>query len=190
LFSRVPSRPVGRVSASERTKTTPESPYERIAFDLRQQILTGQLTDGDTIPAEKKLQADYDVSAGTAHRATELLKTWGLVETSRGRPTTIAAGAAAQAAAEHDTAEPVPCAEPPTQPHDGPELLQFQVRRLGELVRTFTAEADPSEASQLRTLLAASVRRDGHDVSEILDYELDVRRFDGELLTTFVTMSA
>ncbi|HEY2765664.1 MAG TPA: GntR family transcriptional regulator [Pseudonocardiaceae bacterium] len=56
-------------------KTDPQSPYERIAAQLRHDILTGVLADGDHAPSIKELAAGHCVSAGTAHRAMELLKT-------------------------------------------------------------------------------------------------------------------
>lgn len=36
----------------------------------------------------------------------------------------------------------------------GTRLLNFEVRRLGEKVRAFTAEADPTDPEQLRRLLS------------------------------------
>ncbi|SFT43328.1 hypothetical protein SAMN04487904_10257 [Actinopolyspora lacussalsi subsp. righensis] len=69
-------------------------------------------------------------------------------------------------------------------------MLSFELRYLGELVRTFTAEADPGSADHLKRLLTAAVRRDGRGDAEILDYELDVRDSAGELITTFAKMAA
>lgn len=195
LFSRVPDRPDGPVSVEERAKTAPENPYERIAFDIRTRIATGELADGDAIPTLKKLMAEYGVATGTASRAVSLLKTWGLVEAARGRLTTVTDGAAELLAAEDpapqsESAAPAEPAEVAAEasPKSVPRLLQFEVRYLGESVRTFTAEVDPDNPEHLRRLLVAAVRRDGRDPGEILDYELDVRRPDGELITTFVTM--
>lgn len=196
LFSRVPERPDGPVSVEERAKTAPESPYERIAFDIRSQIAAGELTDGDAIPTLKKLMADHGVAAGTANRAVSLLKTWNLVVASPGRPTTVADGAAELFASEAPAQQASPTVSAESgAPDDGKaarsgvQLLQFEVRRLGKQVRTFTAEADADNPDHLRRLLTAAVRRDGRDPDEILDYELDVHSPDGEHLTTFVTMS-
>ncbi|MBA8825328.1 integrase [Saccharopolyspora lacisalsi] len=194
LFSRIPERPDKPISAEERAKTAPGSPYEQIAFDLRSRIAAGELTAGDAIPTLKKLMADYDVAAGTANRAVTLLKDWGLVEATRGRPTTVTQGAAEHLAIEEPAPQPVAPTSPAevdadATPAIGPVLLQFEVRHLGDPVRTFTAEADPNDPDHLRRLLAASVRRDGRAADEIIDYELDVRSSDGELLRTFVTLS-
>ncbi len=196
LFSRVPERPDGPVSVEERAKTAPENPYERIAFELRSRIAAGELTDGDAIPTLKKLMADYGVAAGTANRAVSLLKTWNLAVASPGRPTAVADGAAELLASEAPAQQVPPLASaesgaPDRQEpaSDGTQLLQFEVRRLGEPVRTFTAEADAGNPDHLRRLLTAAVRRDGRDPDEILDYELDIHSPDGEHLTTFVSMS-
>ncbi|RCW45120.1 regulatory GntR family protein [Halopolyspora algeriensis] len=196
LFSRVPTRPEGPQSRQERAKTAPESPYERIAADLRAKIASGELVGGAPLPRVKKLMADYGVSAGTANRAVSLLKTWGLAEAARGRPTTVLPGAAERLATEEPAPQAVttPAKSAITSdnapPSSEPVLLEFEVRRLGESIRTFTAEADPTNPEHLRRLLASTIRRDGRDSGEVLDYEMDVRSSSGELLTTFVTISA
>ncbi len=196
LFSRVPERPEGPVAASERAKQRPENPYEHIAHEIRDRIGLGELVDGDRVPTAKQLADQHHVSVGTAGRAVTLLKTWRLAETSRGKPTTVAVGARELVAAddgeqpqrqeapaeESSGAESIPASE-------GPRLLHFEVRRLGTTVRTFTAEADPDSPEHLKRLLAASVRHDGRDESEVLDYELNVYGTDGQHLNTFVTMA-
>lgn len=80
----MPSRPAS-LEASERAQRDPRSPYERIAVELRRSILSGVLPDGDFAPTEKQLAAQHQVAIGTAHRAMELLKTWGFITSSRGR---------------------------------------------------------------------------------------------------------
>lgn len=185
LFSRIPERPDGPQDPVERAKSTPQSPYEHIAYELRAKILTGELTGGTQIPTLNQIMTDNDVAAGTAHRAISLLKIWGLVDTARGRPTTVAPNITeprtASAPVDLDAAE--------TPEPAGTQLLEFEIRHLGKTVRIFSAEADPAQPSQLRQLLAAAVRRDGRDASEILDYEMDIRRA-GLVVTTFVTMTA
>ncbi|MGH3538334.1 MAG: tyrosine-type recombinase/integrase [Pseudonocardiaceae bacterium] len=84
IATRMPSRPVPE-GAIERAKHDPQSPYERIAAELRQSILSGDLADGDFAPTEKQLAAERHVAIGTAHRAMELLKSWGFITSSRGR---------------------------------------------------------------------------------------------------------
>jgi hypothetical protein len=50
-------------------------------------------------------------------------------------------------------------------------------------------EADPTNATELRRLLAGVVRRAGHREDEIDDYEMDLRDAEGCLLGTFVSTS-
>ncbi|MDR7300869.1 tyrosine-type recombinase/integrase [Haloactinomyces albus] len=193
LANRVPERP-RQLSQTERAKTNPRNPYERLAARIREQILQGELTKGDELLPLKELAAEHGVSIGTAQRAIALLKEWGMVEVLQGRRTTVTADADPLATEDSDS---TPTAEPaPQEPHEsprsaetGPTMLEFQVRHLGELVRTFSAEADPTNPDHLRRLLAAAVRRDGRDNFEIIDYELDVHRPGGEHLTTFVTIA-
>ncbi|MGH3700935.1 MAG: GntR family transcriptional regulator, partial [Pseudonocardiaceae bacterium] len=75
--------------AIERAKRDPQSPYEKIAAELRRSILSGDLVYGDLAPTEKQLAAEHQVAIGTAHRAMELLKTWGFITSSRGRRATV-----------------------------------------------------------------------------------------------------
>ncbi|MGH3802282.1 MAG: tyrosine-type recombinase/integrase, partial [Pseudonocardiaceae bacterium] len=84
IATRMPSRPAPLV-AIERAKHDPQSPYEKIAAELRRSILSGVLADGDLAPTEKQLAAEHQVAIGTAHRAMGLLKTWGFITSSRGR---------------------------------------------------------------------------------------------------------
>lgn len=84
IGTRMPSRPAP-LAAAERAQRDPQSPYEKIAAELRSSILSGALADGDFAPTEKQLAAEHQVSIGTAHRAMELLKTWGFITSSRGR---------------------------------------------------------------------------------------------------------
>ncbi|MGQ0776442.1 MAG: tyrosine-type recombinase/integrase [Pseudonocardiales bacterium] len=88
LGAGMPSRPVP-LDAAERAKIDPQNPYEKIAAELRHRILAGDLVEGDFAPTEKQLAVEHHVSPGTAHRAMELLKTWGLINSSRGRRATV-----------------------------------------------------------------------------------------------------
>lgn len=67
------------------------SPYRRIASDLRAAITCGALAVGDELPIVETLRARYGVSAGTANRAVGLLKAEGVVTVSRGRRAVVAA---------------------------------------------------------------------------------------------------
>lgn len=182
LSGRMPGRPTW-TSPEERAKEDPQAPYERIAAQVRRTILAGELPAGAPAPTEKELAGDHKVSAGTAHRAMMLLRTWGLVgPAGRGHrpvvlvPTVVAREPATEIAA---TADPGPT---------GREMLDLEVIHRGSTVRKVRAEADPNSAADLRRLLVDAARRNGSDESEIGEYELNVR-YAGErgLITTFVT---
>ncbi|WP_216213762.1 tyrosine-type recombinase/integrase [Amycolatopsis aidingensis] len=67
-----------------------ESPYRRIAADLRGAIVSGILRSGDQLPTVADLAARYAVSFGTAQRAIAQLRAAGLVTVSRGRRAVVA----------------------------------------------------------------------------------------------------
>lgn len=77
--------PAGPVPGGE-----PDSPYGRIAADLRAAIACGALTTGSPIPTVETLRMRYGVSVGTAHRAVAALAAEGLVVVSRGRRAIVA----------------------------------------------------------------------------------------------------
>ena len=62
-----------------------DSPYQRIAADLRGAIVSGVLAPGAQLPTVDELAARYSVSHGTAQRAIAVLRSAGLVTVSRGR---------------------------------------------------------------------------------------------------------
>jgi integrase len=188
LLARMPTRPASAPEASERAKTDPRSLYERIAADLRRQILDGALTEGQPVPPIKQIATTNDVAVSTAHRAVALLRTWGLVEVTTGRPTIV------RRIDEPPTerhAAPVPVTATPLRgDRRGRAVLSLEVRHLGRLVRLLTVEADPGNTRDLRQILGVAVRRHGHNESEIADYEMDVRYAnDPTLLTTFATLA-
>ena len=62
-----------------------ESPYKRIAQDLRGAIVAGVLAPGQQLPTVVDLAERYSVSFGTAQRAIAQLRAAGLVSVSRGK---------------------------------------------------------------------------------------------------------
>jgi GntR family transcriptional regulator len=62
----------------------PQPPYLRIAHDLRDKIEHGELQPGEQVPSVTKIGDDYSVSRGTARRALDLLKEWGLTDSVPG----------------------------------------------------------------------------------------------------------
>jgi GntR family transcriptional repressor for pyruvate dehydrogenase complex len=58
--------------------------YERLADQIRTQIVTGILRPGDRLPTEPELTSHYQVSRNTAREALRVLASQGLVRTKRG----------------------------------------------------------------------------------------------------------
>jgi integrase len=83
----MPARPTA--PPSQLIAIDPASPYQEIAVDLRDRIVSGVLPVGLPIPSLKQLARDHDVSASTVQRAVTLLDDWGLVELHTGRRTLV-----------------------------------------------------------------------------------------------------
>jgi GntR family transcriptional regulator len=66
-------------------KGSPTPYFDQVAELLRQQIEDGQLKPNSKIPTQFELVEAYDVSRGTASRATEILMNEGLVIWSKGK---------------------------------------------------------------------------------------------------------
>ncbi|MFD0529624.1 GntR family transcriptional regulator [Kitasatospora arboriphila] len=63
--------------------------YERISADLRRQIDSGELTEGDRLPAETALAEHYSVSVPTVRQGVGVLQSEGLLEKQHGRGTFV-----------------------------------------------------------------------------------------------------
>lgn len=184
LSGRMPSRPT-IVDAAERAKTDPRAPFERIAAQLYEDILSGRLPAGRPAPTLKQLADEHRVSQATAHRAMTLLKAWSLVAANPGYRTVVLAPQA-QATESEVIAEPaLPLAGADTS---RPTTLDLELVHLGEVVRKIRAEADPDDGRILRQLLLDGVKRLGGSESAIGEYELNIRRAgEADLITTFAT---
>jgi integrase len=184
IGGRMPKRPVW-LNPVERAKTDPRNPYERIAGELRRDILAGILVDGERAPSTKQIATDNNVSVGTAHRAIELLKTWGLITGCRGQRATVIRPPEPD---DKPSDEAPGGVDAPANAYKSRELLDLEVRWRGTIVKKLTAEVDPRDASGLRQLLVDAIRRHGGTESQIADYEMDIR-YSGvcDLVTTFVT---
>jgi len=89
--------------------------YMQVVRQLRAQIASGELTDGDTLPSQRQMMARWRISMQTASKVIGALKTEGLAIPSIGRDTIVAPGAAARIAAAAagtaaTTADPAPAA--------------------------------------------------------------------------------
>jgi len=85
-----------------------------------------------------------------------------------------------------------------SEPQPGPAressnvvLLDLVVLRHGQVVTKFSAAADPRSAADLRQVLVDAVRRRVGNVSQIAEYEMELRQAGEDvLITIFVTSSS
>jgi GntR family transcriptional regulator len=63
----------------------PRAVYQRIAHDLRTQILSGDLVPGSALPSEAELVRRYGSSRGPVRQAISLLRSEGLIDSHQGR---------------------------------------------------------------------------------------------------------
>src|SRR5437764_13563985 len=63
--------------------------YVHMANHIKKRIEAGELKFNKPLPAERRLAQEYGVSLGTARRATEELRSWGLVFTLRSKGTFV-----------------------------------------------------------------------------------------------------
>ena len=177
IASHMPVRQSRR--ADEPIEFKPTSPSEQLAVELRDRIHAGTLVAGLPIPPHKQLAVEHGVSVTTAQRAVRLLRDWGLAEVNTGSRTLVRLPTREEAAVDQARQ---------SRRHGGAELLDLEIRYLGDTVNRLSAVADPADAGALRKLLADAVRRAGD--SAIGDYEMAIR-YSGELgvVTTFVASS-
>lgn len=77
--------PDSKVTASaDGTVARSATSYQRLADDLRQAILSGEISPGDRLPVEAELGEQYNVGRSTVREALRLLLSEGLVVTLRG----------------------------------------------------------------------------------------------------------
>jgi GntR family transcriptional regulator len=63
--------------------------YKLIADALRDEIINGSLAPGDDVPTEAELGARWNASRGPIRNALAVLRSEGLIETTRGRPSRV-----------------------------------------------------------------------------------------------------
>jgi DNA-binding GntR family transcriptional regulator len=63
----------------------PRPPYHQIADDLRRQVKSGELKQGQRLPSNRELAASYGVAPMTVHQAVRVLRDEGLVSSYQGR---------------------------------------------------------------------------------------------------------
>ena len=73
--------------------------YMQVVRQLRAQIASGELRDGDRLPSQRQMMARWHISMQTASKVIGAMKTEGIAIPSVGRDTLVAPGAAARIAA-------------------------------------------------------------------------------------------
>jgi DNA-binding GntR family transcriptional regulator len=68
-----------------------EPPYLQVVRHIRDQIVSGHLADGDTVPSARQLAADWVIALATATKALSTLRAEGLVRGVPGVGTLVAA---------------------------------------------------------------------------------------------------
>ena len=88
--------------------------YMQVVRQLRAQIASGELRDGDRLPSQREMMARWHISMQTASKVIGAMKTEGIAIPSVGRDTLVAPGAAARiAAAAQGTAHAPATSLPP-----------------------------------------------------------------------------
>jgi DNA-binding GntR family transcriptional regulator len=87
--------------------------YMQVVRQIRAQIASGDLAEGERIPSQREMMQHWRISMQTASKVIGALKTEGLAIPSIGRDTVVAPGAAARIAAAatglaHELPDPLP----------------------------------------------------------------------------------
>jgi DNA-binding GntR family transcriptional regulator len=67
----------------------PHPPYLQIARRIRDQIVAGELRDGDPVPSARQITREWNVAMATAAKVLSTLRSEGLVRTVPGRGTVV-----------------------------------------------------------------------------------------------------
>jgi DNA-binding GntR family transcriptional regulator len=92
--------------------------YMQVVRQLRAQIASGELREGDRLPSQREMMARWRISMQTASKVIGALKTEGIAVPSVGRDTLIAPGAAARIAVASQGTSHAPAASLPPAPGD------------------------------------------------------------------------
>ncbi len=90
--------------------------YMQVVRQLRAQIASGELREGDRMPSQREMMARWHISMQTASKVIGAMKTEGIAVPSVGRDTLVAPGAAARIAAAAQGASHVPATNVPPAP--------------------------------------------------------------------------
>ncbi len=72
------------------SNSSPDPIYEQVTKQIKTQIISGDLTEGDALPSIRKLAKDLLISVITTKRAYEELEKEGFIDTVGGKGTFVA----------------------------------------------------------------------------------------------------
>src|SRR5207245_2459789 len=84
----------GQMSSGTTELDRPVPLYMQVVRQLRAQIASGELREGDRLPSQRAMMARWHISMQTASKVIGAMKTEGLAVPSAGRDTLVAPGAA------------------------------------------------------------------------------------------------
>jgi GntR family transcriptional regulator len=73
------------------SNSSPDPIYEQISRQIKAQIISGELAEGEPLPSIRKLAQDLQISVITTKRAYDELEREGLLDTVGGKGTFVAA---------------------------------------------------------------------------------------------------
>lgn len=92
--------------------TRPVPLYMQVVRQLRAQIASGEIAEGEALPSQRQMMERWSISMQTASKVIGALKTEGIAIPSVGRDTIVAPGAAARLAAAAQGSAHAPASEP------------------------------------------------------------------------------
>ena len=73
------------------SNSSPDPIYEQVTRQVKAQIISGELREGESLPSIRRLAQDLQISVITTKRAYEELEKEGLIDTVGGKGTFVAA---------------------------------------------------------------------------------------------------
>jgi integrase len=182
LGSTMPDRPAA-VHETERAKTDPRYPYEKIAAKIQQQIITGKIPDGTALPPEKQFIIEHGISTSTARRVIALLRQWGFL-TPSGRHVIVPETPQTDEGPDHRS--PIPASEPENTPNNtedefwsvtlrGPDGQRYPAR----LVRAKVTNPDSFRSHLVGIARIETPNHIDDRENWVTNFELEVRQAGG-----------
>ncbi|MGW5684621.1 GntR family transcriptional regulator [Nonomuraea sp. NPDC003754] len=78
----------------------PDPPYLQVVAHIRQQIMSGELREGDRVPTGRQIAEEWGVAIATATKVITTLRSEGLVDAAPGRGTVVRAATASHSSTD------------------------------------------------------------------------------------------